>query len=37
MAKGDRWPDNQNVEVRVMRDADTLLGVLKKEATGEPR
>jgi hypothetical protein len=29
MAKGDRWPDNQNVEVRVMRDADTVLGVIR--------
>jgi len=30
MAKGDRWPDNQNVEVRVMRDADTVLGVIQE-------
>ena len=30
MAKGDRWPDNQNVEVRVMRDADTVLGVIRE-------
>jgi hypothetical protein len=30
MAKGDRWPDNQNVEVRVMRDADIVLGVIRE-------
>ena len=30
MAQGDRWPDNQNVEVRVMRDADTVLGVIQE-------
>src|SRR6478672_5489765 len=27
MAKGDRWSDNQNVQVREMRNADTVLGV----------
>jgi hypothetical protein len=25
MAKGDRWSGDQNVEVREMRNADTLL------------
>jgi hypothetical protein len=26
-AKGDRWPDDQNVQVREMRNAETVLGV----------
>jgi hypothetical protein len=29
MAKGDRWSDNQNVEVREMRNAETVLGVIR--------
>ena len=43
MAKGDRWSDNQDVEVREMRNAETVLGVIRErgsfrtEATGEPR
>jgi hypothetical protein len=38
MAKGDRWSDNQNVQVRVMRNADTVLGVIGQrplESRGE--
>ena len=27
MAKGDRWSDNQTVQVREMRNAETVLGV----------
>ena len=27
MAKGDRWSDDQDVQVRAMRNADTVLGV----------
>jgi group II intron reverse transcriptase/maturase len=30
MAKGDRWSDNQNVEVREMRNAETVLGVIRE-------
>jgi len=37
MAKGDRWSDNQDGEVREMRNAETVLGVIKTKATGEPR
>jgi hypothetical protein len=40
MAKGDRWSDDQDVKVREMRNADTVLGVIRKrefkaETTGE--
>ena len=40
MAKGDRWSDDQNVKVREMRNAETVLGVIrerefKAETTGE--
>ena len=28
MAKGDRWSDNQDVEVREMRSAETVLGII---------
>ena len=30
MAKGDRWSDDQDVEVREMRNADTVLGVIRE-------
>jgi group II intron reverse transcriptase/maturase len=30
MAKGDRWWDNQDVEVREMRSAETVLGVIRE-------
>jgi hypothetical protein len=30
MAKGDRWSDNQDVEVREMRSAETVLGVIRE-------
>src|SRR5262245_20432023 len=30
MAKGDRWSDDQNVQVREMRNADTVLGVIRE-------
>ena len=30
MAKGDRWSDNQNVQVREMRNAETVLGVIRE-------
>jgi hypothetical protein len=29
MAKGDRWSDNQNVKVREMRNAETVLGIIQ--------
>jgi hypothetical protein len=29
-AKGDRWSDNQDVEVREMRSAETVLGVIRE-------
>jgi hypothetical protein len=40
MAKGDRWSDDPGVMVREMRNAETLLGVIrerkfKAETTGE--
>ena len=40
MAKGDRWSDDPNVEVREMRNAETVLGVIRErefpaETTGE--
>jgi hypothetical protein len=40
MAKGDRWSDDRDVEVREMRNAETILGVIrerefKAETTGE--
>ena len=40
MAKGDRWSDDPNVEVREMRNAETVLGVIRgresqAETTGE--
>src|SRR5215469_14375198 len=40
MAKGDRWSDDPNVEVREMRNAETVLGVIQErefqaETTGE--
>ena len=38
MAKGDRWSDNQDVEVREMRNAETVLGVIRHrplESRGE--
>ena len=40
MAKGDRWSDDPNVEVRAMRNAETVLGVIRErefqaETTGE--
>jgi hypothetical protein len=40
MAKGDRWSDDQNVKVREMRNAETVLGVIRErefkvETTGE--
>jgi hypothetical protein len=40
MAKGDRWSDNLDVKVREMRNAETVLGVIrerefKAETTGE--
>ena len=31
MAKGDRWWDNQDVEVREMRSAETVLGVILQD------
>ena len=37
MAKGDRWSDNQNVQVREMRNADTVLGVACHEAIHRER
>src|SRR5262245_29116313 len=30
MAKGDRWSDDPNVEVREMRNAETILGVIRE-------
>ena len=30
MAKGDRWSDNQNVQVREMRKAEAVLGVIRE-------
>ena len=30
MAKGDRWSDNQNVQVREMRNAETVLGSIRE-------
>src|SRR5262249_48047117 len=30
MAKGDRWPDDQNVQVREMRNAEAVLGVIRE-------
>jgi hypothetical protein len=30
MAKGDRWSDNQNVKVREMRNAETVLGIIRE-------
>src|SRR6476620_12209818 len=30
MAKGDRWSDDPNVEVREMRSAETVLGVIRE-------
>ncbi len=30
MAKGDRWSDDQNVQVREMRNAETVLGVIRE-------
>jgi hypothetical protein len=30
MAKGDRWSDNQDVEVREMRSAETVLEVIRE-------
>jgi hypothetical protein len=40
MAKEDRWSDDPNVEVREMRTAETVLGVIRErefqaETTGE--
>jgi hypothetical protein len=40
MAKGDRWSDDPDVKVREMRNAETVLGVIrerefKAETTGE--
>ena len=40
MAKGDRWSDDPGVKVREMRNAETILGVIrerefKAETTGE--
>ena len=40
MAKGDRWSDDPNVKVREMRNAETVLGVIRErefqaETTGE--
>jgi hypothetical protein len=35
MAKGDRWSNDPDVKVREMRNAETVLGVLKS-TTGEP-
>jgi hypothetical protein len=40
MAKGDRWSGDPDVEVRAMRNAETVLGVIrertfKAETTGE--
>ena len=35
MAKGDRWSDDQDVKVREMRSAETILGV-NAQTTGEP-
>src|SRR5262245_28706489 len=29
MAKGDRWPDDRSVEVREMRTAETVPGVIR--------
>ena len=29
MAKGDRWSDDQDVQVREMRNAETILGVIR--------
>jgi hypothetical protein len=29
MAKGDRWSDDLDVKVREMRNAETVLGVIK--------
>ena len=39
-AKGDRWSDDPNVEVRAMRNAETVVGVIRErefqaETTGE--
>src|SRR5215470_3766229 len=30
MAKGDRWSDDPDVKVREMRDAETILGVIRE-------
>jgi hypothetical protein len=40
MAKGDRWSDDRDVKVREMRNAETVLGVIRErefeaETTGE--
>ena len=40
MAKGDRWSDDGDVKVREMRNAETVLGVIRErefsaETTGE--
>ena len=40
MAKGDRWSDDPDVKVREMRNAETVLGVIRErkfqaETTGE--
>ena len=40
MAKGDRWSNDPDVKVREMRNAETVLGVIrerefKAETTGE--
>jgi hypothetical protein len=37
MAKGDRWSDDQDGEVREMRNAETVLGVIQRplESRGE--
>ena len=36
MAKGDRWSDNQDGEVREMRNAETVLGVMFAKRAMKP-
>jgi hypothetical protein len=35
MAKGDRWSDDPDVEIREMRSAETVLGVISEQGRRE--